>query len=73
MRVNKQRGLRPLLNTEGKIMSYFESAEGVSITRKRALKEIKDHGMMSELDQFDKDLGVKESYSAQAVLVWLGY
>ena len=54
-------------------MNYYESAESVTISRQRALRELKDHGAMSDLDQFDKDLGIKENYSAQEVLAWLGY
>lgn len=56
-----------------KKMNYYESAENVTISRQRALRELEDHGAMSDLDQFDKDLGVKENYNAQEVLAWLGY
>jgi hypothetical protein len=54
-------------------MTYYESAEGVTITRKRAIEEIKNHGLLDNLDDFDQDVGVFEEYEAQAVLQWLGY
>lgn len=55
--------------------TYYESAEGIEISRKRALLELKKHGIEScfDIDEFYEDLGNKERYSAQAVLRWLGY
>lgn len=57
-------------------MSYYESAEGELITRKRAYKELRDHGCSEE----DYNLFYEEVlpnpeglYDAQAVLRWLGY
>jgi hypothetical protein len=54
---------------------YYESAEGLTITRYRALVEIKSHGLDFEenLKEFFEELGDKKLYSAQAVLDWLGY
>jgi hypothetical protein len=54
-------------------MTYFESAEGVMITRDRALKELIDHGMKDEIDTFIKDMGDRQQYAARDVLQWLGY
>ena len=56
-------------------MDYYESAEGIEISKKRALLELKKHGIEScfDIDEFYEDLGNKERYSAQAVLRWLGY
>lgn len=53
-------------------MSYFDSAEGVTITRVRALLELHNHGI-TDPDEFFDDLGDKEFYDAQEVLSWLGY
>ena len=55
------------------IMSdYYDSAEGIKISRDRVLCELKDHGVVDFKEFFD-DLGDKKLYSAQTVLEWLGY
>lgn len=54
-------------------MTYFESAEGVMVTRDRALKEIADHGLSDEIGTFIKDMGDRQQYAARDVLQWLGY
>lgn len=54
-----------------KIMDYYESAEGVTISKERAKKEIEKHGS-SQLE-FIADMGDDANYDAQAVLAWLGY
>ena len=51
---------------------YYDSAEGIKISRDRVLCELKDHGVV-DLKEFFDDLGDKKLYSAQAVLDWLGY
>lgn len=51
--------------------TYYESAEGMMITQKRALKEVTNHG--SSIDEFLTDMGNHSTYNAQAVLDWLGY
>ena len=52
---------------------YYDSAEGEQITRKRALVELRRHGV-EDAEEFDRDMGgPRESYDAQAVLSWLGY
>jgi len=51
---------------------YYESAEGLAITRKRACQELKAHGLL-DLKEFFDELGDKETYLAQDVLDWLGY
>ena len=33
-------------------MDYFESAEGLVISKQRAIKEIKDHNALNEIDDF---------------------
>jgi len=53
-------------------MTYFDSAQGITITHKRAIKELKDNGV-TDLKEFYADLGHHETYQAQAVLAWLGY
>lgn len=56
-------------------MTYLESAKGQTISKARAMKELERHGMDSEgsVYVFLKDMGDKQEYNAQAVLVWLGY
>jgi len=56
-------------------MTYYESAEGVTITHARALKELKEHGMLNDysLEGFYEECGKLEHYEAQTVLQWLGY
>ena len=52
-------------------MDYYESAEGITISKERAKKEIAKHGACWE--EFVMDNGERESYDAQSVLAWLGY
>lgn len=52
-------------------MTYYESAEGETITKSRALIEVRRHGACEA--EFLAEMGDKQSYDAQAVLVWLGY
>lgn len=56
-------------------MTYLESSDGIVITRKRALKELSDHGItsQSEINEFYEALGYSETYDAYEVLVWLGH
>lgn len=57
-------------------MNYLESAEDITITRERALKELMNHGIdvnSEEIELFDLEVGYKEFYDAQQVLAWLGY
>ena len=51
---------------------YYDSAEGIMISRKRACQELKDHGLV-DLQEFFDELGDRDIYSAQDVLAWLGY
>ncbi|WP_169310861.1 hypothetical protein [Cereibacter changlensis] len=57
------------------MMIYSESAEGVKITKQRALQEIRRHGLDREEDvqEFLADCGDREVYEASDVLRWLGY
>lgn len=55
-----------------KMANYYESAEGETISRQRAIKELKRHGIDDTKD-FDDDLGVRHEYLATDVLDWLGY
>ena len=52
--------------------TYYESAEGITISRARALLELKRH-YIEDTTAFDEEVGVREYYSAQEVLRWLGY
>ena len=52
-------------------MDYYESAEGITISKERAKKEVEKHG--SNWLEFIADMGDDANYDAQAVLAWLGY
>lgn len=52
-------------------MDYYESAEGLVITRERAKQEIAKHN--ASWSEFIADNGEHEEYDAQDVLAWLGY
>ena len=52
-------------------MSYYESAEGLTISKERAMFELGKHNASG--DEFVVDNGEHEEYDAQIVLSWLGY
>lgn len=52
-------------------MTYYESAENVTISQVRALEEVKKHGC--DVVEFFENMGVQSTYIAQDVLNWLGY
>lgn len=55
-------------------MTYYDSAEGVEISRARAVKELVRHGIPdNEQPEFFIDCGDRDNYDAQVVLAWLGY
>jgi len=55
-------------------MTYYDSAEGITISRRRALAELDAHGIIGEdRARFDNEMGICETYAAQAILAWLGY
>ena len=56
-------------------MSYLDSAQGITITQKRALKELAKHGLDLPCAhaEFFADMGNHSTYQAYAVLEWLGY
>lgn len=55
--------------------TYYESAEGVTISKARALRELARHGVddAESVAAFLRECGDRETYRAQAVLAWLGY
>ena len=53
-------------------MNYKESSEGIKISKQRALKELRKHGIVNYSD-FYKELGNRQTYNAESVLTWLGY
>jgi len=56
------------------MITYYESAESITITRQRALQELQAHSVTElGIADFFADMGDCEFYSAQAVLDWLGY
>ena len=52
-------------------MNYYESAEGMTISKERAMSELVKHN--ASLSEFIVDNGEHEEYDAQDVLAWLGY
>ncbi len=54
-------------------MDYYTSAEGQTITKKRAYSELEKHGLSGSWQEFLSDMGDCETYDAQAVLGWIGY
>ena len=52
--------------------TYYDSAEDITITRDRALQELRDHNC-EDFTEFFEDLGNRKEYNAQKVLDWLGY
>ena len=57
------------------VTDYYKSAEGVIISKERAIKELSKHGSDDELSmaQFFAELGEEDTYNATDVLGWLGY
>lgn len=54
--------------------TYYDSAEGITITKARAMAELDRHGICDEdRAMFFADMGDCDTYDAQAVLIWLGY
>jgi len=54
-------------------MDYYDSSEGLVISKQRTIQEIAEHNASSEIDDFYSIYGLKEEYNAQDVLNWLGY
>jgi hypothetical protein len=54
------------------VSDYYDSAEGVMLSKYRVICELKDHGVV-DFNEFFDELGGKKLYSAQEVLDWLGY
>lgn len=54
--------------------TYSESAQGVEIDHKRALRELKDHGFTDaeSIADFEAEHGTG-THDAGQVLAWLGY
>jgi hypothetical protein len=53
---------------------YSDKAQGEIITRERAMKELRDHGMgAEEVQEFLEEVGNLPTYDAGKVLEWLGY
>ena len=53
-------------------MNYYESAEGCTISRDRAMFEVVNKHNC-DWCEFLVDMGEHNSYAAQSVLAWLGY
>ena len=53
--------------------TYYESAEGITITLQRAFTEMQRHGVEGDFDEMIAEIANGETVDAQALLVWLGY
>lgn len=53
------------------MIDYYDSAEELTITRTRALREVEAHDC--DAQEFLEDMGDSETYLAQDVLSWIGY
>lgn len=53
-------------------MTYYESSEGLIISKNRAIKELIKHDIY-DIDSFMDDMGDHANYIASDVLGWLGY
>ena len=59
-------------------MAYYESSQGVVFSKKRAIKELKDHGYWDKedddyfIDCFLREMGDKKNYNESEVLDWMG-
>lgn len=52
--------------------TYYESADGIVLSRARALAELRSHGV-DDPSEFFEECGDCPTYTAQYVLEWLGY
>lgn len=55
------------------MMTYIESAEGIVISRERAIRELDKQGLLHDLETFLTECGDKAEYLACDVLEWCGY
>lgn len=53
--------------------TYYESAEGITISLRRAYQEMKRHGVECDFDEMVAGIANGETVDAQALLAWLGY
>ena len=51
---------------------YYDSAVGIEISRSRAVRELRRHGVTDPTEFFD-EIGDFATYLATTVLDWLGY
>lgn len=55
-------------------LTYYDSAEGESISREGVIRLLRHHGIPeSEWTEFFEEYGHSALYDGQAVLRWLGY
>jgi hypothetical protein len=54
------------------IETYYDSARGLIISRKRAFQVLTEHHC-EDFDDFLREVGDRKEYSATKVLQWLGY
>lgn len=53
---------------------YYGSAKDIMLSKDKVLCELKDHGLnFYQRKKFFDDLGDREEYNAQSLLIWLGY
>ena len=52
-------------------ITYFDSAEGILISKERAIQECEKHSV--HYQEMFNEIGEKDEYTASEVLIWLGY
>lgn len=57
--------------TNKHIMTYYDTAANITITRSKAFEVLEEHGI--PVDEFLEEVGYADLYDAQSVLNWLGY
>ena len=64
------------INKGANAMTYYESAEGETISKARVKQELAKHGLLPGTEDYQAcwdDLGDHDYYEAQKILDWLGY
>lgn len=51
----------------------IENMRGVMISQKKAVRIIKEHGCLNDLNDFWFNYGINKKYDAYDVYSWLGY
>jgi hypothetical protein len=49
----------------------LEEAQQATVSRRMAIQEVMIHGV--DLSEFNRDVGIKDTYTGKEILDWLGY